>query len=176
MLGRVVEHQRRKALRLEIPPPHAVLLLEIDVHSWLHRWRAPCSQTPNHSINGRSESHGLPPTHNYSLRPAPIHRATDPRQSALGARRSGCRSLRLAGGDCRPCEPDRCERVPAAWTALQAKRKLMEDRGREMQSKIKNGGTPLASWIGIAQPDATNDSSPSSPVRSTRESRPTLPW
>lgn len=135
MLGRVVEHKRRKSLRLEVPPQHAVLLLEIDVHSWLHRWRAPCSQTPNHSINGRSESHCLPPTHNYSLRPAPIHGAADPRQSALGARRSGCRSLRLVG-DCRPCEPHRCERVLAAWTALQAK--AYANRRPVKRNAIKN--------------------------------------
>lgn len=43
MLGRVAEHKRRKGAQARNPADTRGAVFEIDVHSWLHCWKAPCS-------------------------------------------------------------------------------------------------------------------------------------
>lgn len=43
MLARVAEHKRRKGAQARNPGDTSGAVFEIDVHSWLHCWNAPCS-------------------------------------------------------------------------------------------------------------------------------------
>lgn len=43
MLGRVAEHKRRKGAQARNPAEKRGAIFEIEFHSWLHCWKAPCS-------------------------------------------------------------------------------------------------------------------------------------